>query len=115
MEAEYIALSQSTIPTKMPVEEVLLNLGVSQQHVHTHSTIFEDNNGALTLANTFKMTPRSKHIDTKYHFFSKHIKHQSEKIVNVSTDFQKADLFTKRLTMPKFQMMHKLLMGWYNL
>ena len=28
----------------------------------THSTIFEDNNGALTLANVPKMTPQLKHI-----------------------------------------------------
>ena len=112
LEAEYIALSQSmqgVIPTKTLVEELLLNLGVSLQDVSTHSTIFKDNSGALTLANSPKMTPQSKQIGIKYHFFHEHIKWQMFKIVCVSSDLQKADLFIKGLAVPKFQTMRKRL------
>ena len=114
MEAEYIALSQSmrdVIPTKSLIKEVLSHLGVSLEGVCTHSTIFEDNNGALTLANAPKMTPRSKHIGIKYHFFREHVKKKTVKIVYVCSDLQKADFFTKGLPVPKFQIMRKLLMG----
>ena len=34
-----------------------------------HSTVFEDNNGALQLAQSPKISPRTKHIAVKYHFF----------------------------------------------
>ena len=36
----------------------------------TYSTVFEDNVNALKLANVPRVTPRSKHIAVKYHFFS---------------------------------------------
>ena len=31
------------------------------------STVFEENNGALTTANYIKMTRRTKHVGLKYH------------------------------------------------
>jgi hypothetical protein len=33
------------------------------------STIFEDNNGAISTATAVRMTPHTKHIAMKYHFF----------------------------------------------
>ena len=54
---------------KVKVGEVLAQLKVDTTDVVTHSTPFEDNNGALTLAMTKKMTPWSKHIGIKYHHF----------------------------------------------
>ena len=33
------------------------------------STVFEDNNGALQLAKAPNISPRTKHIVVKYHFF----------------------------------------------
>lgn len=39
-----------------------------------HSTVFEDNNGALALAAVPKMTPRSKHIPAKHWFFQEHVR-----------------------------------------
>ncbi|MGH3055162.1 MAG: reverse transcriptase domain-containing protein, partial [Gaiellaceae bacterium] len=59
-EAEYIALSQSMrdlLPMRRVIEEVLKSFGVSLDKVATHSTVFEDNNGALSLAHTPGMTP----------------------------------------------------------
>ena len=47
---------------KVNAEEVLAQLRVVMTDVVTHSTAFEDNNGALKLAMTKKMTPRLYHI-----------------------------------------------------
>ena len=60
-EVEYIALSQSMLdllPMKVKNDEVLSTLGIDMEQVTTYSTVFEDNNGALTLVTTKKMTPR---------------------------------------------------------
>jgi hypothetical protein len=37
------------------------------------TTVFEDNNGAISTAKAVKMTPRTKHIAVKYFFFKSHI------------------------------------------
>ena len=36
-----------------------------KKNITLHSTVFEDNNGALSLALSPKMTPRAKHIAVK--------------------------------------------------
>ena len=41
--------------------------------VKTFSTIFEDNQGVVALANVPKLNPRTKNIAVKYHFFREHI------------------------------------------
>ena len=38
-----------------------------------HSQVFEDNNGALILSETPMMTPRTKNIAVKYHWFRDNI------------------------------------------
>ena len=84
MEAEYIALSQS-MRDLIPLREITKEM---QQYVHTtnisklsmstlskafhpipQSTVFEDNESCLRLANLGKMSPRTKHIGIPYHFF----------------------------------------------
>ena len=37
-----------------------------------NSIVFEDNNGALTTANSVNITPLAKHIGVKYYFFKNH-------------------------------------------
>ena len=63
MEAEYIALSTSMrelVPLRELVTELAAALKVNDRLlVRTHSTVFEDNNGALTFANLPRLTPRS--------------------------------------------------------
>ena len=75
MEAEYIALSTSCrelLPLRNLVKEIAIAVQVNVDEVATMKTnIWEDNMGALTLANMElpRMTPRSKHIAVKYHWF----------------------------------------------
>lgn len=118
-EAEYIALSQSMrelLPMRRLLAEVCTNITIPHlQQANLHSTVFEDNNGALSLANSPKMSPRTKHIAVKYHFFKSHINQDGpNKIVieKIDTDLQKADIFTKGLTADKHKAIRKLLMGW---
>jgi hypothetical protein len=116
-EAEYIALSQSMrdlIPMRRLVKEAGEALGFDlSAPALLHSTVFEDNNGAITLALSPKISPRTKHIAIKYHHFRTSIG-QSKGIViqKIDTDLQKADIFTKGLSSDKHQALRKLLMGW---
>jgi hypothetical protein len=78
-----------------------------------HSTVFEDNNGALSLALSPKITPRTKHIAVKYHHFRTSIGIDKGIILEkIDTTLQKADIFTKGLSADKHQAIRKLLMGW---
>ena len=116
MEAEYIALSQSMrelIPMRGMVSEIGTTLGlVSSKQPLLHSTVFEDNNGARTLATVPRLTPRSKHIAVKYHFFRHHVASGTINVERIDTSEQKADIFTKGLTAETFQTVRYLLMGW---
>ena len=76
-------------------------------------TVFEDNNGAIATANVVKMTPRTKHIAVKYHFFKSHINDDSGiALAKIDTNLQKADIFTKGLAAQKFADIRKLLCRW---
>jgi hypothetical protein len=115
LESEYICLSQA-VRELLPMRRLLLEVGkrVGMEFAQTplvHSTIFEDNNGALGLASSPKITPRTRHIATKYHWFREHIGKGIE-IVKVDTKEQKADCFTKGLTEGPFKVIRKLVMGW---
>ena len=78
-----------------------------------HSTIFEDNNGALGLATAPKLTPRTKHIGVKYHWFKSHIGEDKGILIKKIESKQKeADIFTKGLPSETFGHVRGLLMGW---
>ena len=116
MEAEYIALSQAMrdlLPMREVVSEIaeFLKLGDGID-VRTYSKVFEDNNGALALATSPRMTPRSKHIAVKYHFFREHVTNGDCRILPIDTLAQKADLFTKGLQKDAFERLRNLLCGW---
>ena len=120
MESEYIALStacKELIPLRRLVAEIADAVGMERDKVDTmHTTIWEDNVGALTLANLElpRLTPRSKSFGVKYHWFREHI-HNPEMgitVVKVDTKDQLADIFTKGLVKATFEHIRKKLMGW---
>ena len=85
----------------------------SSEPIKIWSTVFEDNNGALSLAQSPKMTPRTKHIGVKYHFFQEHIAEEHGiKIEKIDTLVQIADIFTKGLPTAQFRALRKLLCKW---
>lgn len=117
LEAEYIALA-SAMREFLPLRRLLKEFGKTmdlqlEEKGLLHSVVFEDNNGALALATAPKLTPRTKHIAVKYHFFKDHIgESKGIKIVKIESEFQKADIFTKGLPQEDFERIRGLLMGW---
>ena len=75
-------------------------------------TLFEDNSGALELARTPKMRPRTKHINIKYHHFRDHVRRKLISIEHVATEDQVADIFTKPLPVVAFLRHRKSLQRW---
>jgi hypothetical protein len=115
--AEYVAFSMAMrelLPMRRLLKEIgtKLKLDVLKTSL-VRSTVFEDNQGCLSLVNVPKMSTRNKYLSLKYHFFREQIG-ESKGIVAkyIKTDIQKADIFTKGLPTAQFQKIRKLLMGW---
>jgi hypothetical protein len=117
MESEYIALStacRDLLPLQRLVTEVGDVVGIpSEQLLDIKSTIWEDNEACLKLANLELpyMTARSKHIAIKYHWFREYVDKEWTVHPIASRD-QLADFFTKGLPGALFQELRFRLMGW---
>jgi hypothetical protein len=72
---------------------------------------FEDNSGALQLAQLPKMRPRTKHINVKYHHFREAVEQKRVHIVHVPSEDQLGDLLTKNLPRDLFTRLRRLIMG----
>ena len=73
-EAEYIALStamRALLPVRHIYEVVCVSLNLDRNPNSVISTVFEDNCAAKILATTDppRLTPQSRHIAVKYHWF----------------------------------------------
>ena len=99
-EAEYIALSEG-------VKEILF-----LQQVHSFMgprmdeyciNVFEDNEGALKMANNPISSHRTKHIDVRHHFIRQHVQEGTISIVHIGTEEQHADVLTKALDRTRFE------------
>jgi hypothetical protein len=116
MESEYVALStamRELIPIRRLVTLVCdAILGKGKYQARMHSTVFEDNNGALQLAKAPRITPRTKHYGVKYHFFRENVEKGDIRLEKVKSEDNQADIFTKGLVQVIFERIHKLLMGW---
>ena len=79
----------------------------------TTCRVFEDNVGALELANTLKLRPRTKHLVVQIHHFRQYILNKQIAVEKVDTKYQRADIMTKAL-LPKdsFQFLRKTITGW---
>ena len=63
------------------------------------------------MAQSPRLTPTSKHIAVKYHWFRDHIGKDFD-IEHVESEQQVADLFTKGLQGSRFLNIRQLLCGW---
>jgi len=79
----------------------------------TISTVFEDNRAAQIIATTDppRMTPRSKHLAVKYHWFRSCL-NDSLVVKSVKSADNTADIFTKALPRELFARHHKTICGW---
>ena len=78
------------------------------------TTVYEDNAGALTLAQMEpgRVTPRSKHYAVKFHWFRSKLKPNNIMVEKIETTNQLADMFTKPLKSIRFKYLRKELLGW---
>ena len=114
--SEYVGLSHSIIallPLKSLIKAVIDNLVLDSEKLKfvSRSTIYEDNNGSIVVATSPSMTPTSKHIAVKYHWFRQHVGKEFV-IWKIKSENQKADIFTKGLQGQIFVNIRKLLCGW---
>ena len=111
-----MALSHSVralLPLEIIIKEVIDNMGTDSDNLKfvSSSTFYEDNNKAIVVATSPRLTPTSKHIDVKYHWFRRHIG-KDFVIRKIGSRNQKADIFTKGLQLQIFVRIMKLLCGW---
>jgi histone deacetylase 1/2 len=114
-EAEYIALS-SALREVIPLMDLVKE---ARQHgfdfpfapARVHCKAFEDNSGALEMAQTPKLRPRTKYINVKYHHFREHVG-KSITIHKIDTKDQLADGLTKPLEVNAFRKFRDRVMGY---
>lgn len=116
-EAEYVALStvmRDVIYFINLIEEIR-NSGIHLPEVTTPKVtcrVFEDNVGALELANTHKLRPRTKHLAVQLHHFRQYVLSKQILVEKIATQHQRADIFTKALPRDSFRYLRKLVIGW---
>jgi hypothetical protein len=98
-EAEYIALSAATRDTIW--SRILLGeLGFEQT---SPTTIYEDNQSCIKIAESKKSLPGLKHIDIRHHFIRDRIANKDICLERKDTSEMIADIFTKQLTTTLFE------------
>ena len=118
LEAEYSALSASlrvSIPLINICRQAISVINVPSNFksiFHCGCIVFEDNNGALTLAANQRITSRTKYFLVKWHFFWQHVKDGTIVIEKISTADQLADYLTKGLTREVLEHIRKVVQGW---
>jgi uncharacterized membrane protein len=71
---------------------------------------FEDNQGAYYLATSHRITNRTKYFLVQWHWFWSHA--DEFEVHKVTTQFQRADYFTKGLPREPFERNRLLVQGW---
>ena len=110
---------RSLLPLRILMKEICEFLNIERDQKSFVSNVWEDNQVALKLATSQfqNMTPRTKHIGCKYHFFKSHVKgpHNESGEIDVKwvhTSENRSDIFTKGLTKAEFERKRKMLVGW---
>lgn len=96
-EAEYMALFEG-VKEACRIRSILTNMKLELEP----TTIYEDNNGCIAIANNPTDHKRTKHIDIKYHFIREKIQQKIITVKYLSTGEQQADKLTKPLSAVKF-------------
>ena len=73
--------------------------------------VFEDNQGAVQLAQNPVSNSNSKHIDVRHRFLIELVRQRDVKVVQVPSEFQHADILTKALAFDLFAFHRKFLMN----
>ena len=107
-EAEYVALGDA-------VKELLFLIHVWRfmlpSKVMPCFPVFEDNQGAVQLAQNPITNSNSKHLDVRHHFLRDLVRQRDIKVVQVPSEFQHADILTKALAFDLFAFHRKFVMN----
>ncbi len=105
-EAEYKALSQCASGIVYLIQ-VLKDLGIEMKT----TTIYEDNVGAIKLAENWSSTKRTKHIDVRHHYVRELMEKEIIEIKHVSSENQPADMLTKNVPKATFEKHKRFIMN----
>ena len=95
-EAEYMALSEAT-KEALYLRDILNNIGLINECV----TLFNDNQGAMKLAQNSNYHSRTKHIDVRHHFIRDVLEKGIVNLKYLCSEKMPADVLTKGLSGPK--------------
>jgi transposase InsO family protein len=111
-------VAQSTCEAELYAEAAAMNevlwlrglLAELELDVKLPSTIFGDNQSAIALSEHGVKSERTKHVDVKYHFITDEISKGAVEVKWVPSADQQADIFTKALAAPVFELLRGQLM-----
>ena len=104
-EAEYMALA-ATAQEALFIRQLMGEMGSPQ----TVTTIYEDNQSAIAMANNSVTSSRAKHIDIRFHFVRELINNKTVQLAYQSTTQMLADILTKSLHREIFDKLRKSLL-----
>ena len=114
-----MALSQSLrvlLPMQELLNEIITHVDVPPEfHVvdsTIRATVFEDNNSALQLATTHRVTNRTRYYAVKWHWFWDAVRTGKVKVAAIDTAEQDADYLTKGLVQEPFESNRRSNQGW---
>ncbi len=105
-EAEYKALSQCASEI-IYLTQVLKDLGINMKTI----TVYEDNVGAINLAENWASTKRTKHIDVRHHYVRELVENGIINIKHISSGEQPADMLTKKLPKTTYEKHRRFIMN----
>jgi len=119
MHAEYVALSfamHKLLPFQRLVQEVAEMTGIKMGKSKIRCTVWEDNSGAMTLANMEpgRITPRSKHYGIKVHWFRSKLGQPEDgniQVKKIASANNLSNIMTKGLGKLVFLRLRKAMMG----
>jgi hypothetical protein len=94
------------------VEELLTVLSLESSTPVVLAEIFEDNAAAYHLANNQQLSPRSRHLNIKWHYFWGEVNNGRLAVSKCSTEDQQADCMTKGLVQVPFERNRRANQGW---
>ena len=101
-EGEYIAAG-SCCAQILWMQQTLQDFGI----FYTNIPIYCDNTSAINISKNPVMHSRTKHIDVRHHFLRDNVSKGNIELIYISTDKQRADIFTKPLGEDRFCLMRR--------
>jgi hypothetical protein len=101
------------IPIKRVLEEIAIKLEVSAELTASiRATCFEDNAACLQLANTQRLSSRTRYYHTQMHHFWGAVRDKVVTIKKIETSLMDGDYFTKPLPRQSFEANRLRVQGW---